>query len=321
MAGWNNAMNAHTERKWDRAIWISIVSITIGILLAVAVPSFVKSRSYICQPACIGVLRAIDAAKEDWATANGKTNGDDVVVAEVNRYIGTRHLGGHAVPTCPAGGTYTYGRVGVPPQCSFAMTNSDGTVLRHGLGGESYADGAFDVVAGVPPAFRRGSIVVTNGTTGCMVAGSHLPATNELWLTRGNEVWRITLEAGESCLQILGASGANRVFVLTRDSLTVKWSHDRRTVLSQTYDLARLLELTLPQAGMALSSTTVKELWVRDDLEDSEMRSWVNRIVGVSPDGTTIRAERAMPIRIPNGTQWQYITMTYDVDRKAWRPD
>lgn len=227
IVSWHDEMNEHTERKRDRAVWISIVTLAVGLLLAIAIPSFVKSKNYITS----------------------------------------------------------------------------------------------DAIAGVPPTFQRGSIIVTNGTTGCMVAGAYLPATNELWLTRGSEEWRITLEAGESCLQILGASGANRVFVLTQDNLTVKWSDDGRTVLWQTHDFARLLELTLPQAGTPLSSATVKELWVRDDSEDSEMRSWVHKLAEVSPDGTKLRAERAMPRRIPGATQWQHVTMEYDVDKNAWRPD
>jgi hypothetical protein len=62
--------------------------------------------------ACINNLRQIDAAKEMWALANRKVNGDAVVDAEVDQYL----VGGG--PRCPAGGTYTYGRIGEDPTCS-----------------------------------------------------------------------------------------------------------------------------------------------------------------------------------------------------------
>jgi hypothetical protein len=62
---------------------------------------------------CVNNLRQIDAAKEQWAMANSKTNGQAVVISEVNAYIK-----GNTTPRCPAGGRYTYNAVGVNPVCS-----------------------------------------------------------------------------------------------------------------------------------------------------------------------------------------------------------
>ncbi len=92
---------------------IMIVVAIIGLLAAIAIPSFVKARETARKNSCINNLRLIDHAKEQWALAESKNNGDDVVDAEINTYIrgGTR-------PVCPSAGTYTFGVVGAPPTCT-----------------------------------------------------------------------------------------------------------------------------------------------------------------------------------------------------------
>ena len=100
--------------------------VIILLLLAIAIPNFVPSRNIVSQNPCVNNLRQIDAAKEDWAKERGKTNGEDVVISEVNTYIR-----GNTSPQCPQGGVYTYNGVGVSATCSFVQTNRDGTVLRH----------------------------------------------------------------------------------------------------------------------------------------------------------------------------------------------
>lgn len=96
---------------------IMIVVAIIGLLAAIAIPSFVKSRESARTSACVNNLRQIDSAKEQWAMANNAGNGDagpalaDLVGA--NNYI-------KKTPTCPAGGTYTVGAIGTDPSCSVA---------------------------------------------------------------------------------------------------------------------------------------------------------------------------------------------------------
>jgi prepilin-type N-terminal cleavage/methylation domain-containing protein len=91
---------------------IMIVVAIIGLLAAIAIPSFVKARNTSQQNACINNLRQIDGGKEQWAMADKKTDGDDVVTASVNEYIK-----GNTTPSCPGGGTYDYGNVGSNPDC------------------------------------------------------------------------------------------------------------------------------------------------------------------------------------------------------------
>jgi outer membrane lipoprotein-sorting protein len=63
--------------------------------------------------ACINNLRQIDAAKNEFALEKGKKNGDPVTATDIAPYI----MGG-VLPKCPAGGTYTIGKVGEKPTCS-----------------------------------------------------------------------------------------------------------------------------------------------------------------------------------------------------------
>jgi outer membrane lipoprotein-sorting protein len=63
--------------------------------------------------ACINNLRQIDAAKNEWSLEKGKANGTDVKETDITPY-----LAGGRLPTCPAGGIYTIGKVGENPTCS-----------------------------------------------------------------------------------------------------------------------------------------------------------------------------------------------------------
>jgi len=63
--------------------------------------------------ACINNLRQIDAAKQQWALENNKT--DEAVPAAVDLLP---YLKGNVFPVCPSGGSYTINAVGTPPTCS-----------------------------------------------------------------------------------------------------------------------------------------------------------------------------------------------------------
>lgn len=98
---------------------IMIVVAIIGLLAAIAIPSFMKARLQSQQNACINNLRQIDAAKEQAALYYRTTNGTEVQNGQwqVNEFI--KGLAGTTnVPTCPAGGLYTYNNIGTNPTCS-----------------------------------------------------------------------------------------------------------------------------------------------------------------------------------------------------------
>lgn len=89
-----------------------IVVAIIGLLAAVAIPNFVKARTTSQKNACVLNLQQIDGAKEQAAIEQKWSQGAAADKAIVDSYM----KGG--APSCPGGGTYTYGAVGTPPTCS-----------------------------------------------------------------------------------------------------------------------------------------------------------------------------------------------------------
>ena len=98
---------------------IMIVVAIIGLLAAIAIPSFVKARNTSQQNACINNLRQIDSGKEQWAMVARKNDGDTVLTDSVNTYIK-----GNKTPLCPGGGTYSYKNMGSNPDCSISSPTS-----------------------------------------------------------------------------------------------------------------------------------------------------------------------------------------------------
>jgi hypothetical protein len=85
----------------------------IPLLLAIAIPNFVKARDTSMQNACINNLRQIDAAKNQWALENNKPSTVTPTESDLLPYFKD-----HKFPHCPADGTYTIGAVSNAPTCS-----------------------------------------------------------------------------------------------------------------------------------------------------------------------------------------------------------
>jgi hypothetical protein len=85
----------------------------IPLMLAIAIPNFVKARHVSMENACINNLRQIEAAKNQWALEKGKTGGDVLTANDLTPY-----LAGGKFPVCPDGGIYTIGAVTNDPTCS-----------------------------------------------------------------------------------------------------------------------------------------------------------------------------------------------------------
>ena len=92
---------------------IMIVVAIIGLLAAIALPSFMKARTTSQQNSCKENLRQIEGAKESWAMQMNHNQGDTIVTSEVVTYLKDGKF-----PSCPGGGTYTIQVVGTQATCS-----------------------------------------------------------------------------------------------------------------------------------------------------------------------------------------------------------
>jgi prepilin-type N-terminal cleavage/methylation domain-containing protein len=100
---------------------IMIVVAIIGLLAAIAIPSFVKARSDSQQKACINNLRIMDSAKEQAAMEQKWSSGRNLNAADVTNALA--YVKGSATPSCPGGGSYTWNNIGVPPTCTVTASH------------------------------------------------------------------------------------------------------------------------------------------------------------------------------------------------------
>ena len=98
-------------------IEIMVTVMIISIIMAVAVPNFVKSRNHSQKESCLKNLQEIDSAKERYAMETNTDSGTAVDPASlVPEYLKT------ALPLCQGGGTYDFGDIGTDPSCSIHGT-------------------------------------------------------------------------------------------------------------------------------------------------------------------------------------------------------
>src|ERR1043166_7335622 len=84
---------------------IMIVVLIIGILLAIAVPNFIKARESSRAKSCQANLKQIDSAKEQWAMDNKIPAGSTTAPAMTDLAGSAAYI--KSAPSCPSSGTYT----------------------------------------------------------------------------------------------------------------------------------------------------------------------------------------------------------------------
>ena len=105
-------MNRTKKSKGFTLVEIMIVVMIIGILLAIAVPNFVRARETSRARTCVGNMKQTDTAKEQYAMEAKLANGGACAWANlVPDYLKRE-------PACPSGGTYTVAVIGTDPSCS-----------------------------------------------------------------------------------------------------------------------------------------------------------------------------------------------------------
>ncbi len=102
---------------------IMIVVAIIGLLAAIALPSWVRARTTSQGKACISNLRQISGATQQWALDNRKGPSDPVSPEEILPYLKNAVV-------CPAGGSaatfgssYTLNTVSNAPICRISPTS------------------------------------------------------------------------------------------------------------------------------------------------------------------------------------------------------
>jgi len=118
-------------KKGFTLVEIMIVVAIIGLLAAIAIPSFMRARTTSQKNACINNLRQIEAAKDQYALENGLTNlavilaSDDT--ATFSNFVGVGDGFIKAFPICPASSNVAEGTK------TAAMSASDYTVGAIGV--------------------------------------------------------------------------------------------------------------------------------------------------------------------------------------------
>lgn len=108
-----------------------IVVAIVGLLAAIAIPSYVKSRARSQATACINNLRQIEAGAQQFAIEKGLHAGDIIVFpTDILPYVKLNSA--NAIPACPADGSYSLLNVGATPQaiCSLGSTVSPPHILE-----------------------------------------------------------------------------------------------------------------------------------------------------------------------------------------------
>ena len=107
-------MNTPTVRGGFTLVEIMIVIAIIGLLAVMAIPNFLKHRTYAQKQVCVQNLSKIESAKQQWGLENSKTNGD---VPSTSDLCGpTSYL--KELPLCPAAGTYDFNAIGTNATCT-----------------------------------------------------------------------------------------------------------------------------------------------------------------------------------------------------------
>lgn len=93
---------------------ILVVVAVIGVLLSIAFPNYMKTRTVAQTNICIENLAQIESAKQIWGVETGKKNGDPV--GEADLVGATLYI--KKTPECPAGGDYDFMPIGETAECS-----------------------------------------------------------------------------------------------------------------------------------------------------------------------------------------------------------
>ena len=111
------------RQKKFTLVEIMIVVAIIGLLAAIAIPSFLSARNKSMTNSCVANLKQVHGAKESYAMDAGLTDGASCEMSDLtdNNWI-------ESAPSPPAGGSYSVNAIGTDPECP-----NDDTLTDHVL--------------------------------------------------------------------------------------------------------------------------------------------------------------------------------------------
>ena len=117
------------SRKGFTLVEIMIVVAIIGLLSAIAIPSFLKARDTARRNACLNNLRNISAAKDEYAIEYGGVASTTLVASNVSLYI--KDINKCFCPTAEGAGrtftnSYSINALTTDPTCLIAPTTTFG---------------------------------------------------------------------------------------------------------------------------------------------------------------------------------------------------
>ena len=123
---------------------IMIVVLIIGILLAIAIPNFVAARESSRAKACVGNLKQIDSATQQYCM-DKKLNASNYAASlpTVDTIASTGLVGTagyiRALPVCPSAGSYSVAAaITGTPQCTISGTGSGNSDTNYNSGNKFY---------------------------------------------------------------------------------------------------------------------------------------------------------------------------------------
>jgi prepilin-type N-terminal cleavage/methylation domain-containing protein len=108
-----------TNKAGFTLVEIMIVVLIMGMLMAIAVQTFVPARERSRAKACVANLHELDRAKLQWAMDTKAQNNATPGITDLSpTYM-------REVPECPSGGTYSINDVSSDPTCSIGANTID----------------------------------------------------------------------------------------------------------------------------------------------------------------------------------------------------
>lgn len=122
------------RKKGFTLVEIMIVVAIIGLLAAIAIPNFMRSRVASQATTCANNLRQIYHAKEQWASQVGAPPRADVETVVEDREAVIDFIAG-GEPSCPVRNTrpYEFTIVGEHPLCHYSRLGWDDSSVWHAL--------------------------------------------------------------------------------------------------------------------------------------------------------------------------------------------